>query len=166
MKKRDSDEKVSAERAARGDPAKALRILKRAGVGQLPTLGDELLMHKRVRPIKTAKTSKPASSIDEQLRFAIAYKRLIQVTYDGHVRVLEPHDYGIQKKATRLLAYQVRGGSAHASNGGRGWKLLNISKIEACSVLDDRFPGSRARSNQEHLVWDEVFARVDEIPQS
>ena len=88
------------------------------------------------------------------------------MTYDGHVRVLEPHDYGIQKKATRLLAYQVRGGSAHANSGGRGWKLLNISKIEACSVLDDRFPGSRARSNQEHLVWDEVFARVDEIPQS
>ena len=127
--------------------------------------GDELLMDKRVRPIETAKTPKPATSIDEQLRFAIAHKRLIQVTYDGHVRVLEPHDYGIQKKAPRLLAYQVRGGSAHANSGGRGWKLLNVSKIEACSVLDDRFPGSRARSNQEHLVWDEVFARVDEIPQ-
>ena len=165
MKKRDSDEKISAERAARGGPAKALRILKRAGVGQPPMTGDDLLMHKRVRLIKTAKTSEPASSIDEQLRFAIAHKRLIQVTYDGHVRVLEPHDYGIQKKATRLLAYQVRGGSAHANTGGRGWKLLNISKIEACSVLDDRFPGSRA-SNQQHLVWDQVFARVDEIPQS
>jgi hypothetical protein len=167
MKKRDSDAKVPAERAARSDPAKALlRILKRAGIGQPPMAGDELLTDKRVRPIKTAKTPKPATSIDEQLRFAIAYKRLIQVTYDAHVRVLEPHDFGIQKKATRLLAYQVRGGSAHANKGGRGWKLLKLSKIESCVVLDETFHGSRARSNQEHLVWDEVFARVDEIPQS
>jgi hypothetical protein len=165
MKKRDSDEKVSSERAARGDPAKAIRILKRAGVGQPPMLGDELLMDKGVRPVKTAKTIKPITSIDEQLRFAIAYKRLIQVTYDAHVRVLEPHDFGIQKKATRLLAYQVRGGSAHANNGGRGWKLLKVSKIESCVVLDETFHGSRALSNQGHLVWDQLFARVDEIPQ-
>jgi hypothetical protein len=57
VKKRDSDAKVSAlrteqyfpEHAARGDPAKALRILKRAGVGQPPTPGDELSNGKRRR---------------------------------------------------------------------------------------------------------------------
>ena len=157
-------EEYFAERAGRSDPAKALRILKRAGFGQPPMAGDELLMDKRVRPIKTAKPTKPATSIDEQLRFAIAYKRLIQVTYDGHARVLEPHDYGIQKRVPRLLAFQVRGGSAHANNGGRGWKLLKVSKIESCVVLDETFHGSRALSNQDHLAWDQVFARVDDIP--
>jgi hypothetical protein len=127
--------------------------------------GDELLMDKRV-PIKTAKTIKAATSIGEQVRFAIACRRLVQLTYDGRVRVLEPHDYGIHKSAPRLLAYQVRGGSAHANNGGRGWKLLTVSKIESFVVLDEMFRGGRARSNQEHLAWDELFARVDGPPQS
>lgn len=154
-------EEYFSERAGRSDPAKALRILKRAGVGQPPMAGDELLMDKGVSAVKTAKTTKPANSTDEQLRLAIAYKRLIEVRYDGHMRVLEPHDYGIQKGSQRLLAYQVRGGSAHANNGGRGWKLLKVSKIESCVVLDETFRGSRERPNQEHLVWEQVFARVE-----
>jgi hypothetical protein len=152
--------KYSAERAARGDIAKALRVLKRAGRGQPPLAGDELPVDKRGRAPK-AKIINPTGSIDEQLRFAIAHKRLIQITYGGHVRVLEPHDYGIQKGTLRLLAFQIRGGSLHAKGGRYGWKLLSLSKIEACTVLDDDFPGSRARSTQEHLVWDQLFARVE-----
>jgi hypothetical protein len=106
------------------------------------------------------KTINPGDSIDEQLRFAIAEKRLIQASYGGYVRVLEPHDYGVQKGTPRLLAFQIRGGSAHPGSGAHGWKLLTISRIEACAVLEERFPGSRARSTQEHIVWDKVFARV------
>ena len=138
----------SAERAERGGVAKALRILKRASVDQPPLAGDEL-------PIDIPE------SLDVQLRFAIAHKRLIQLTYGGHVRALEPHDYGVQKGMLRLLAFQIRGGSSHAKGGKYGWKLLSLSRIEACTVLDDRFPGSRARSTQEHLVWDQLFARVE-----
>jgi hypothetical protein len=153
-------EEYFAQRAERGDLAKALRILKRSGVGQPPLAGDELPIDKRDRPAKRPKTVKPADSIDEQLRFAITRKRLVQLTYGGYVRVLEPHDYGVQKGTPRLLAYQIRGGSAHARGGKYGWKLLTISKIEACAILEENFPGSRVRSTQEHLVWDQVFARV------
>jgi len=61
MKKRDFAEKVSAlrteqyfaKRAARGDVTKALRILKRAGVGQPPMPGDELPNGKRHRHNKS-----------------------------------------------------------------------------------------------------------------
>jgi hypothetical protein len=95
------------------------------------------------------------------LRFAIAHKRLIQLTYGGYLRVIEPHDYGVQKGTPRLLAYQIRGGSSHAKGGKYGWKLLKVSKIEACAVLEESFPGSRAQSTQEHLVWDQIFARVE-----
>jgi hypothetical protein len=151
-----------AQRAARGDIGKALRILKRAGAGRPPLLGDELPPD---RPSSSTKartaTVNPDDSIDQQLRFAIAHKRLIQLTYGGYLRVLEPHDYGVQKGTPRLLAYQIRGGSSHAKGGKYGWKLLKIPKIEACAVLEESFPGSRARSTQEHLVWDQIFARVE-----
>lgn len=153
-------EEYFAERAARGDIAKALRILNRSGIGQPPLAGDELPRSKRSRPPK-AKSTIPTGSVDEQLRFAIAHKRLVQLTYGGHVRVLEPHDYGVQKGMLRLLAFQIRGGSFHAKGGKYGWKLLSLSKIQACTVLDERFPGSRARSTQEHLVWDRLFGRVE-----
>ena len=31
------------------------------------------------------------------MRFAIAGKRLLEVGYNGSVRLVEPHDYGMQK---------------------------------------------------------------------
>jgi hypothetical protein len=123
--------------------------------------GDELLIGQRRRPSKTPNTIDIPEPLDVQLRFAIAHKRLIQLTYGGYLRVLEPHDYGVQKGMPRLLAYQIRGGSSHAKGGKYGWKLLKISKIESWAVLEKSFPGSRARSTQEHLVWDQIFARVE-----
>ena len=50
--------------------------------------------------------------LDEQIRFAIANKRLLQIVYDAHARTVEPHDYGMKNGARRLLTYQVAGGSS------------------------------------------------------
>ncbi|HEV8394263.1 MAG TPA: hypothetical protein VGQ37_08310 [Vicinamibacterales bacterium] len=40
----------------------------------------------------------PVGPFDRQLRFAIAHKRLIEVRYDGRLRVAEPHDYGVKNE--------------------------------------------------------------------
>ena len=45
-------------------------------------------------------------TLDSQLRFAIANRRLIRFTYESVVRVAEPHDYGLRDGAPRVLAYQ------------------------------------------------------------
>lgn len=45
-------EEYFAERAARGNVAKALRILKRAGAGKPPVAGDELSTVRRSRSAK------------------------------------------------------------------------------------------------------------------
>jgi hypothetical protein len=42
---------------------------------------------------------------DKELRQAIAGKRLIQLSYKGKLRVVEPHDYGIYKGVPRLFVY-------------------------------------------------------------
>ncbi len=44
-----------AERAAQGNVAKALRLLKRAGAGNPPVAGDELPSARRHRSAKSAK---------------------------------------------------------------------------------------------------------------
>jgi hypothetical protein len=100
-------------------------------------------------------------SVDEQLRFAIANKRLIQLFYLGRRRVAEPHDYGILHGTMKLLVYQREtfdgGGSRHRD---RGWRLFEVSKITECSVLDTGFRGSRIEGHQRHYSWDVVYARV------
>ena len=100
------------------------------------------------------------SSLDEQLRFAIAHKRLIEVTYSGASRVAEPHDYGVNKGLPRLLAYQLRQNGAPRSNKTTGWRLFDIAKITGCVVQQTTFPGSRGDAHERHYEWDPLYARV------
>jgi WYL domain len=94
--------------------------------------------------------------IDHQLRTAIAGRRLIRFTYMKVSRVAEPHDYGIQNGALRLLVYQLR-----AKPFSRGWRMLDVAKIQSLVVLDQTFAGSRGAAYRTHLKWDRVFARVE-----
>ena len=97
-------------------------------------------------------------TIDEQLRFAITNKRLVKLSYSGSLRYLEPHDYGVQKGAVRLLAYQQRDFGPKKSEPG--WRLFDVAKITDLVVLETGFEGSRGASHQNHYVWDIVYARV------
>ena len=97
--------------------------------------------------------------LDSQLRSAIAGKRLIEVGYKGGLRLAEPHDYGIQNGNQRLLVYQLRG-PARPGRPAIGWRLLDVDKIESCTVLDTVFAGSRGPAHAHHMAWDVVYARV------
>ena len=98
-------------------------------------------------------------SVDGQIKFAIAHRRLIQVRYKGILRMAEPHDYGSQKGVDRLLVFQLRG-PARTNQSETGWRLLDVPKIESLDILDGTFRGSRGSSQQHHHAWDAVYARV------
>lgn len=100
------------------------------------------------------------NSLDEKLRFAIANKRLLQIRYGDATRVVEPHDYGVQKGTTRLLVYQQRRAGGTPGRSVSGWRLLDVAKIETCDVLTDPFRGSRGQAHEHHYEWDELYARV------
>ena len=100
-------------------------------------------------------------TLDSQLRFAIAHKRLIQFSYESAERIAEPHDYGVRDGAPKLLAYQ-REKAGQRDERVRGWRWLEISKIEQCIVLEDSFRGRRETAGQQHHRWDMLYARVDE----
>ncbi len=99
-------------------------------------------------------------SLDDRIRFAIAGKRLVEVRYSGRLRVVEPHDYGVYKGATKLFVYQLREAAPSGQKSASGWRWLELAKIEGLTVLDDTFAGSRGQSHQQHFDWDEVYARV------
>jgi len=99
--------------------------------------------------------SKPRDDLkttDNQLRLAITNKRLVKLSDSGSVRLVEPHDYGVQKGTARLLGYQLE--------TKPGWRLFDIEKITEFAVLETAFNGSRGASRQNHHAWDTVYARV------
>jgi hypothetical protein len=120
-------------------------------------------MGKGSRPAAAVTASSSASppkagpTLDAQIRFAIANTRLIRVGYHGRLRVAEPHDYGQLNRTTKLLIYQR--GDVQKTRATR-WRLLDVSEITECAVLDEGFTGSRGESYQRHLAWEVLYARV------
>ena len=100
-------------------------------------------------------------SLDARIRQAIAAKNLVEVRYKHQSRVVEPHDYGVQRGVERLLVYQLRTTGAAASQDAIGWRLFDVTKIESLVVLETTFKGSRRESHQEHHAWDVLYARVE-----
>jgi hypothetical protein len=99
--------------------------------------------------------------VPAKLRFAIANKRLLGVEYTARLRVAEPHDFGAMNGTSRLLVYQLLVDGAASDGRAQGWRLLFVTKIGACKVLDETFAGSRGDSHRQHLHWDAIFARVE-----
>jgi len=87
---------------------------------------------------------------------AIENKRLIRFRYNNQERIVEPHDYGIQRGIPRLLSWQIGG----QSNGRLpGWRWFDVVEVKDLEMLDRLFPGNRDMSGK-HQQWDEVFIRV------
>src|ERR1700736_1038050 len=97
------------------------------------------------------------SELDHLLHHAIENKQLLRFKYNGHVRIAEPHEYGIQNGIIRLLCWQVGGRS-----GGRilGWRLIDVADIQDGQMLNRCFGGNREVSSGKHHRWDKVFIRV------
>jgi len=100
--------------------------------------------------------------VDALIRQAIYERRLLQLVFNGHPRVVEPHDYGIIKGDTKLLAYQI--GGASSSGGLPEWRFFSVSKMEDLEILDTRFAGPREDDGGHH-DWNELFMRVEAPPQ-
>jgi Fic family protein len=99
-------------------------------------------------------------SIDERVRFSIENKRLLEVRYKGTRRIVEPHDYGVHNGEERLLVYQLRSVPASAGRPASGWRLLDVSKVQDCIVLNESFRGSRGTEHTKHMKWEVLYTRV------
>jgi predicted DNA-binding transcriptional regulator YafY len=90
---------------------------------------------------------------------AIHERRLLSFRYHAKDRIVEPHDYGIQKGSVNLFAYQTAGESS--SSRLPDWRKFAVQDMSSFELLDETFPGSRSVPSQRHQEWDVLFARVD-----
>lgn len=83
---------------------------------------------------------------------AINRQIVLEISYDGYRRMVEPHAYGYSRANNDLLrAYQIAGGSVSSENVG--WKLLRLDETwliqqtySRFSVRPDYRPDDRAMS--------------------
>jgi predicted DNA-binding transcriptional regulator YafY len=100
-------------------------------------------------------------STGSRIREAIAQKKLIEIHYNAHTRVVEPHDFGVQNGVERLLGYQLRSSRDAFGKDTVGWRLFDVPKIDSIVILDMPFKGSRHSTAHGHHAWDTLYARVD-----
>ena len=75
--------------------------------------------------------------MNSQIINAVKQKKVIEFIYDGEIRVVEPHCYGLTTKGNEAIrAYQIAG---YSSSGTMGWKLYDLSKVEDIQVHDEVF---------------------------
>ncbi|HXH17767.1 MAG TPA: WYL domain-containing protein [Chitinophagales bacterium] len=73
---------------------------------------------------------------------AIHNKKLLQFSYEGSVREVEPHSYGITSRGRECVnAFQV---SENGSHRKFGWRMFDLRKMDSLTVLEKTFSKPRA----------------------
>lgn len=73
---------------------------------------------------------------------AIRDKAILEFTYDGYQRVVEPHCHGLTRENNPgLRGYQIGGGSV--SGEVPGWKMFDLNKASIIQITDRNFDGPR-----------------------
>ena len=73
---------------------------------------------------------------------AISHLQILELSYDGYIRCVEPHAYGHSNAGYDVLrCWQVSGGSD--ANDSVRWKLLRVDEIRSLQRLPQRFSGPR-----------------------
>lgn len=73
---------------------------------------------------------------------AIKNRQLLEFSYNGHLRIAEPHTFGVFSNGNEILVtYQVDG----TSDSGKvpDWRPFTFSKIQNLQILNNTFSGAR-----------------------
>ena len=96
--------------------------------------------------------------MNEQICNAINSQRIIEFYYDGELRVVEPHCYGVTTAGNDgLRAYQVDG---YSSSGNFGWKMYNMGKAENLNVTELTFSSARTGYNPNDKGMSEIYCAL------
>lgn len=90
---------------------------------------------------------------------AVREHRIVTFSYDGLVRTVEPHTYGVNTAGHDALSrYQIAGFSR--SSDRPAWRLYLLSDIRNLIVKDVAFKGTRPgyRSNDSRMTH--IFAKA------
>lgn len=89
---------------------------------------------------------------------AINNQQVIELYYDGELRIIEPHCYGLTTAGNEgLRAFQTGG---YSSSGTFGWKMYDLGKADNISISDNRFNGPRTGYKRGDKGMSTIFAEL------
>jgi hypothetical protein len=89
---------------------------------------------------------------------AIKNHQLLQFYYDGGIRAVEPHCYGLTTKGNEgLRAFQVSG---YSSTTTLGWKMFDLSKATSIIILDQTFVNPRVGYKRGDKGMKTIFSEI------
>ena len=96
--------------------------------------------------------------MNQEIIEAIENKNLVEFRYDGELRIVEPHCYGLSTKGNEVLrAYQVDG---YSSYGNMGWKMYDLGKANNINILEDTFDEPRNGYKKGDKDMDEIYVEL------
>lgn len=97
--------------------------------------------------------------MDRQLvEQAIQNRKILEFTYHGFLRVVEPHILGVNRGVTQVLAYQIGGRSK--SGGIPEWRRFDLHEIKNLVITNQTFSGPRDTWTGRDSDWDYKIAFI------
>ena len=95
---------------------------------------------------------------DKLIKTAIRSKNLLKFNYHGHVRVIEPHCYGLSTNGNPVLrAFQVGGTSP---SGPLSWRLFSMEDVKKVEFLNETFLRARPDYNANDSGMTKIFCAL------
>ncbi|CAN5752300.1 hypothetical protein BH11BAC3_BH11BAC3_19730 [soil metagenome] len=96
--------------------------------------------------------------MNQKIVDAIKNKNVIKFHYDGELRVVEPHCYGITTARNEgLRAFQIDG---YSSTGKFGWKMYDLGKADDIVITEDQFEQARPGYQEGDKGMSKIYAEL------
>lgn len=90
---------------------------------------------------------------------AIEHRHLLQFTYEGFFRIIEPHMYGSDASGVDLLCgFQIAGVGEMGKHNG--WHKFQVSKISDLSCLPTKYPGPRPSYKLSSKTFKRIYCQA------
>lgn len=97
--------------------------------------------------------------MNTEIKNAVETKAILEFTYDGHHRVIEPHAHGVSTAGNEVLrCYQIAGGSVHGTVPG--WHLMKISKMINIVTTNSHFDVPRPEYKRGDKGMSTIYAQL------
>lgn len=89
---------------------------------------------------------------------AIENQNVLEFYYEGELRVVEPHCYGLTTAGNEgLRVYQIGG---YSSSGKLGWKMYSLDKANRITNTNDEFDGPRPGYQSGDKGMSRIYAEL------
>jgi hypothetical protein len=90
---------------------------------------------------------------------AIKETLLLDFSYEGHHRLVEPHAYGVNDKEHAILrCYQVGGSSE--SHKSPYWRIFLESEMHGLRIVQQKFSGPRTGYKRNDKAMTQIYCQL------